>query len=216
MTGAAVGAGKAGKPVKPKAKRTPGGPAGQRARKPRTLPEPSGDPKGHIQRWLARGVTGESTSPDGTPDLPSGPQDQFPGNCRPVSGCGTGPQPGSWRLPGAPGSSTDPPPGGLRPGPRGILTPTPGGQGMGQGGPRAARRACLDWDRSGRQPQRSRAPSPSRGAGTTLGAGAYSEDEDVPPHVSFIPDFFVPLPRGGGRQVPPQPGGRATGQLEPD
>ena len=33
-------------------------------------------------------------------------------------------------------------------------------------------------------------------------AGAFSEDEDIPPRVSFIPDFFVPIPRGGGRQVP--------------
>ena len=110
LTGAALEAGKAGKPVKPKAKRTPGRPAGQRARKPRTLPEPSGDPKGHIQRWLVRGVTGESTDQDGTPESPGGPQDQSPRNCRPMTGCGTEPQPGSWRLPRAPGSSTDPPP----------------------------------------------------------------------------------------------------------
>ena len=129
-TGAADGAGEAGKPVKPKAKRTPGGPAGQRARKPRTLPEPSGDPKSHIHRWLVRGVTGESTGQDGAPELPGGPRDRSPGNCRPLAGCGAGPQPGPSRLPEAPGSSIDPPPPGcLRPGPRGIPTPTPGGQG---------------------------------------------------------------------------------------
>ena len=110
LTGAANGAGGAGKPLRPKAKRTPGGPAGQRARKPRALPEPSGNPKRHIQRWLTRGVTGESTSPEGIPVWPGGPQDQSPGNCRPESGCGMGLQPGSGRLRGAPGSSTDPPP----------------------------------------------------------------------------------------------------------
>ena len=29
-------------------------------------------------------------------------------------------------------------------------------------------------------------------------ADAFSEDEDAPPRVSFIPDLFVPIPRGGG------------------
>ena len=47
-TGAALKVGRAEKRAQPKAKRTPGGPAGRRARKPRTLPKPSGDPKGHI------------------------------------------------------------------------------------------------------------------------------------------------------------------------
>ena len=215
-TGAAVGAGKARKPVTPKAKRAPGGPAGQRARKSGTLPEPSGDPKGHIQHWLARGVTGKSTAPDGTPELPGKPQDQAPGNCWPASGCGTGPQPGSRSPPGAPGSSTDFPPDCLRPDTRGIPTPTPGGQGMGQGGLLAARRARLDCDRSNREHHRSRASSPSREAGTSLRAGTFSEDEDTPPHVGFIPDLFVPFPRGGGRQVLLRPGRRGTGQLEPD
>ena len=75
LTGVADGAGGAGKPVKPKAKRTPGGQAGRRARKPRTLPEPSGDPRGHIQRWLVRGVTGEPTGQDGNPESLGGPRD---------------------------------------------------------------------------------------------------------------------------------------------
>ena len=87
---------------------------------------------------------------------------------------------------------------------------------MGQRGPQAARRDCLDWDRGSRQPRGSRAPSPSREAGTSPVAGAFSEDEGIPPRVSFIPDLFVPIPRGGGRQVPPRPGERGAGQLEPD
>ena len=110
LPGAAVGASRAGKPVKPKAKRAPGGPAGQRARKAGTLPEPSGDPKGHIQHWLARGVTGKSKALDCTPELPGKPHHQAPGYCWPVSGRSTGSQPGSWRPPVDPGSSTDPPP----------------------------------------------------------------------------------------------------------
>ena len=216
LTESAVGVGKAGKPVKPKAKPALGGLTSRRACKPRALPEPSRDPRGRIHRWLARGVTGGSTGQDSTPELPSGPQVRSPGNCQPRTGCGTGPQSGSRRLPEAPGSSTDPPPGCLRPGPRRNLNPTPGDQGMGQGGPRAARRVCLDWDRGGWQPQGSRALSSSWEAGASPMAGIFSEDEDVPPRVSLIPDLFVPIPRGEGRQVPPRPGVRGAGQLEPD
>ena len=109
-----------------------------------------------------------------------------------------------------------PPPGSLQPGPRGAPDPTLGGRGVGHEGPQAARRARLDRNRGSRQPQENRAPFPDWGAGTSPEAGAFSEDEDPPPRVSAIPDFFVPIPRGGGPQVPPRPGGRGAGQLEPD
>ena len=107
--GAALKVGKTGKPAQPKAKRTPGGPAGQRARRRRTLPEPSGDPKGHIQRWFVLGITTEPTDQGGAPEPPGGPQSQAPRYSRTLTGCRMEPQPGSWHLPGAPGSSTDPP-----------------------------------------------------------------------------------------------------------
>ena len=56
-----------------------------------------------------RGVTGVTTAPDGTRELPGKPQDQAPGYCWSVSGCSTGLQQASWRPPVVPGSSTDPP-----------------------------------------------------------------------------------------------------------
>ena len=207
LPGAAVGAGKAGKPGKPKAKRAPGRPAGQRAREPGTLHEPSGEPKSHIQHWLAHGVTGVPTALDGTRKLLGKPQGQAPGYCWSVSGCGTGLLPGSWCPPVVPGTSIDPPPGCPRPGTGEISAPTLGGQSAGQGGLQAARRARPDCGRSSREHQGSRAFSPPREAGTSLGAGIFSDDEGIPPRVSFIPDLFVPFPRGGGRQDPP-PAGR--------
>ena len=216
ITEFAIGADKARKTVKPKAKPAPGGLSGRRARKPRALPELSSDPRGYIHRWLTRGVTGGSTGQDGTPELLSGPQVRSPGNCQPGAGYGTEQQAGSRCLPEAPGSSTDPPPGGLWPGPHRIPTPTPGDQGVGQGGQRAARRVCLVWDRGNRRRQGSRALSPPWEAGASPMAAVFSEDEDTSPRVSRIPDLFVPIPRGGGRQVPPRPGVRGAGQLEPD
>ena len=216
LPGAVVGAGKAGKPAKPKAKRAPGRPASQRARKSGALQEPSGNPKGHIQHWLARGVTGVSTAPDGTRQLPGKPQNQAPENCRSVSGCGTGLQPGSWRPLVVLGSSTDPPPDCIRSGAGDFSTPTPGAQGAGLGGPQAARRARPDCGRGSREHQGSGAWSPPREAGNCLGAGIFSDDEGTPPRVRFIPDLFAPFPRGGGRQVLPRLGGRGTGQLERD
>ena len=66
-TGAALRVGKTGKPAQPKAKRTPGGPAGQRARKPRTLPEPSGGSQGPhttlASAWCHRRVDGPGWHP---------------------------------------------------------------------------------------------------------------------------------------------------------
>ena len=203
QTQSAVDAGKVGKPVKPKAKPAQGGLTGRRARKPRTLPEPSGDPRGHVHRWLGRGVTGGLTGQDGTPGVPSGPQVRSPGNCQPGSASGTGPQSCPRRLPVAPGSSTDPPLGRFRPGPHGVLAFTPGGQGSGQGGPRAAECGSPQGDQGSRRPQRSRVFFSPREAGTDPEAGAFSEDEGIPPRVSFIPDFFVPIPRGEGDMSSP-------------
>ena len=216
QTQPAVDVGKIGKPVKPKAKPAQGGMTGRRARKPRALPEPSGDPRGHIHHWLRRGITGGSTGQDGTPGVPSGPQVRSPGNGQPGSASGTGPQSGPGRLPVAPGSSTDPPLGRLRPSPHGVLAPAPGAQGSGQGGPRAAGCGSPQGDQGSRRPQGSGFFFSPREAGTDPEAGAFSEDEGTPPRVSLIPDFFVPIPRGGGRQVLPRPGGRGAGQLEPD
>lgn len=178
LPGAAVGASKARKPVKPKAKKAPGGPAGQRARKSGTLCEPSGDPKGRIQHWLARGVTGKSSALDGTPELPAKPQDQAPGYSWSISGCDTGSQPGSWRPPG-PWQLERPPQ--VASGQRlAAPNPTPGGQGTDQGGLQAARRDRPDCDRGSRGHQGSRASSPSREAGASLRAGTFSDDECIP------------------------------------
>ena len=73
-------------------------------------------------------------------------------------------------------------------------------------------------------PERPRQPKATREqgffspkeAGTDHEAGAFSEDEGIPPRVGFIPDLFVLIPRGGWRQVLPRPGVRGAGQLEPD
>ena len=107
--GAAMKAGKAGKPAKAKAKRAPNGPTRQRTRKSASLQAPSSDRKGHIQHWLARRAIGNATTPDGTRGSPGEPHGQAPETCMSVSGCDTGVQPASWRSPGFPGSSTDPP-----------------------------------------------------------------------------------------------------------
>ena len=85
-TGALVKAGKAGKPAKAKAKRAPSRPTSQRARKSASLQAPSGDPKGHIQHWLTRGIIGAATAPDGTRGSPGEPHGQAPRTCLSVSG----------------------------------------------------------------------------------------------------------------------------------
>ena len=92
-------------PAQPKAKRAPRGPADQRARKPKRLPGPSGDPRGHIQRWLVPGVAAEHMGQEGGPAS----KDHAPLRSSPLTDCGTGPQPGPGSVPGVPGSSTDPP-----------------------------------------------------------------------------------------------------------
>ena len=199
LPGAAVKASKAGKPAKAKAKRAPSGPTGQRAHKSASLQEPSGNPKGHIQHWLARGVTGVATAPDGTRGSPGKPYGQDPETCRSVFGCGTGMQPASWRPPGIPGSSTDPPPpGSRRPDTGDLSSLTPGDQCAGHGGPQAARRAHPDCGRGRREHQGDRGWSPPQEAGFGLGAGAISDDEGTPPRVRFIPDLLCLSPGGEG------------------
>ena len=51
----------------------------------------------------------------------------------------------------------------------------------------------------------STAPPPGGGAGALPGVDEFSEDDDFPPSLSAIPDFFVPIPRRGGPQAPPRP-----------
>ena len=100
---------KNGGPAQPKAKRAPRGPADQRARKPKRLPGPSGDPRGHIQRWLAPGVAAEQMGQDGGPASKGEHARHAPLRSSPLADCGMGSQPGPGSVPGVPGSSTDPP-----------------------------------------------------------------------------------------------------------
>ena len=214
--GAAMKAAKTGKPAKAKAKRAPNGPASQRARKSASLRAPSGNPKGHIQHWLARKVVGDATAPDGTRGSSDEPHGQAPESCLSESGCGTGMQPASWRSPGIPGSSTEPPSGSRRPSAGGLTSLAPRGQGASHGSPQGARRADPEGSRGSREHQADRRWSPPRGAGFGPEAGAISDGEGTPPRVRFIPDSSVPFPGEGGRQVLPRPGRKGTGQLEPD
>ena len=183
--GAACKVGKTGKPAQPKAKSTPSGSAGQRARRPRTLPEPSGDPKGHMQRRLVPSVVTEPTKRGGAPGPSSGPQKQAPHYSRSLTGRGVEPQPSSRHLLGAPGSSTDPPPGSLR---RGAPDPIPVGRSVGHDGQQAARRAWLNRNQGSQRPQANKAPLPSWGTGISPDTSAFSEDDDPPTRVSAIPD----------------------------
>ena len=102
--GGAMKAGKAGKPAKAKAKRAPNGPASQRARKPSFLQALSGNPKGHIQHWLARKNVGDAATPDGTRGSPGELHGQAPDTCQSEPRCGLGMQPASCRSPGVFGS----------------------------------------------------------------------------------------------------------------
>ena len=108
--GTAQGAEKRG-PAQPKAKRAPRGPADQRTRKLRRLPGPSGDPRGHIQRWLAPGVAAEQMGQEGGPASKGEHARHAPLRSSPLADCGMGSQPGPGSVPGVPGSSTDPPQG---------------------------------------------------------------------------------------------------------
>ena len=197
--GAPPKVGKTGRPAQPKAKRAPRGSADQRTRKPRSLPGPSGDPKGHIQRWLVIGVATEQTGQGGAPAPTGGPRRQAALHTRPLTNCGTGPQPESGRILGVPGSSADPPPGSIF---RRALDPAPGDRGVGHGGQQAARCVRLDGIQGGLRAHASRAPPPDWGTGTCTGADAFSEDGDFLPLLSDIPDLY-PSPGGEDHRSPP-------------
>ena len=98
-----------GGPVQPKAKRAPREPADQRARKAKRLPGPSGDPRGHIQRWLVPGVAAGHTGQEICPTSVDGRARHAPIHPSPMMDCSTEPWPGPGSIPGVPGSSTDPP-----------------------------------------------------------------------------------------------------------
>ena len=124
----AVKRSRTGKPAKTKSKRAPNRTASQQGRKSSSLQAPSGDPRGHIQRWLAHAKVDDAATPEGTRGAPGGSHGRAPGACQLEFGCGPGIQPASWRSPGVLGSSTDPPewpPSGCR----GPLFPRPGGSG---------------------------------------------------------------------------------------
>ena len=215
--GAAVKTSKAGKPVKAKAKRAPSGPTSQWTRKAASLQAASGNPKGHIQHWLARGVIGVETAPGGARWTLGKSHGQAPETGLSESGRGAGMQPAPWwRSPGIPGSSTDPPPSGHRPGAGNLFSLTPGGQDAGHEGPHGTWRADpgCGWGTQEHRMDGSR--SPPREDGFALGAGPTSDDEGTPPRVRFIPDLFVPFPGRGGRQALPRPGRGGAGQLELD
>ena len=125
--GPAVKAGSTGGPAKAKTKKAPSGLASRRARKSASSQAPSGDPSGHIQHWLTRGATGHLTTPGDTRGPPRQPQDVSPEPCISGSGCGPEVSPTSRRIPGVPGSSTDPPPWWPTPGCRRSFVPRPRG-----------------------------------------------------------------------------------------
>ena len=206
--GALPGVGKCRKPPKPEAKRSPGGLLARKPRRPKALPEPSGDPKGRIQRWLVPSASAVQASQGGAPGPPCEPSGQDPRYGRPQFSGGGGPQEDSWRIPGAPGSSTDPPP---YAGQGGGQSPAQGGRDVGQVGPPAARRARPGRAMASQRAQALAAPFPEWERGTCPVAGASSEDEAVPPLLSAIPDLFVPFPGRGGPRVPPVPAGGVQG-----
>ena len=186
-------------------------PARSRARKNKRLPEPTGDPRGHIQRWLGPGAGSDRHSHDPGPPPVGRPASSHRGSPGPRGEDGVDLLPRPGHQPTAPGSSTDPPRGNpledtLGPRPSG---PSPAAADSGDGGqgtesPVDARRGAVGHQHVGEH----RAPSP--------GLGPDSEDEDFLPPLSVIPDFFVPFPGRGGPLAPPRLGRRAGGQLEPD
>ena len=80
-------AGSEGGPVRPKAKRAPQKPAQHRARKTKRLPEPSGDPRGHIQRWLVPGAAAGHTYQESCPPSVREPAQHPPARPGPRTGC---------------------------------------------------------------------------------------------------------------------------------
>ena len=159
-----------GGPVRLKAKRVPRKPVHQRTRKPRRLPEPSGDPRGHIQRWLVPGVAAGHTGQEICPTSVDGPARHALVRPDPRTDCSTEPWPGQGTIPGVPGSSTDPPrgvpsadPWALTPETRALAAVTSGLPGVAEGEePRSAYRAGPTWAGSqvtGRAPSRMGASS---------------------------------------------------------
>ena len=201
-----------GGPARPKAKHAPRKPAHQRARKPKRLPEPSGDPRGHIQRWLVPGAAAGHTDQEGCPTSVEGPTRHAPARHGPQTDCSTEPWPGPGTIPAVLGSSTDPPPGGPF---RRALGPCPGNPGSSRGDQRLAGGGEGGETQASLQGRTGVGRLPSDGAGTLPERNRFSDDEDFLLLLSDIPDFFVPIPRRGA-VCPPRPGRRATGQLEPD
>ena len=171
----------------------------------------TGDPRGHIQRWLEPGAgTGRYPRDLGPPSL-GGPARGHLGSPSPPAGDSESPRSRPGRVPAAPGSSTDPPrgnpPGGTQ-GPR-PSGPSPAAADPGWGGRDSAAQGGTQCGAMGRHASGGTAhPLPGLGPG--------SDDEDFLPPLSVIPDFFVPFPRRGGPLAPPRPGRRTGGQLEPD
>ena len=104
-------AGPEGGAVRPKAGHAQKKPALRRARKTKRLPEPSGDPRGHIQRWLVPGAATGRSCQECCPPLVGELAQHPPARPGPRTGCRVGPWPGPGSVPAVPGSSTDPPPG---------------------------------------------------------------------------------------------------------
>ena len=204
--------GNKGGPAQPKAKRATHGPADQRARKPKRLLGPSGDPRGHIQRWLAPGVVAEQTGQESGPPSMGERARRAPLHPSPLTDCGMGPRPGPGSVPGVPGSSADPPPGILL---RRALGPTLSDRSLGHGGQRVAGGGRMEGTQAGLQARASVVQLPSDGAGALPDGHQFNEDAGFLVLLSDIHDFSYTSPEGGATG-PPRPGRRATGQLEPD
>ena len=128
------------------------------------------------------------------------PAQHPPARPGPRSGCSKEPWPGPGTIPVAPGSSTDPPPGGPLCGAQGPRPSDPGPSrsiqhhGGGGGG----------WStQDGLQGLATVGRLPREGAGALPDRDLFSDDEDFPLPLSGIPDLFVPLPGRGGPRAPP-------------
>ena len=208
--------GRTGKPAKTKGKPGPDGTASQRGRKSSFLQAPSGDPRGHIQRWLIRTKVDDAATPERTRGVPGGSHGRAPGACQLEFGCGPGIQPASWRSPGIPGSSTGSPPSGRRPGagaslssPRGIRVPAIAAC-RGSGGP--PRRAVVGAGST----TRIWGGHPPGRLVSALRRARCVRRKALPRACPSFRICLCPSPGGGVRQVLPLPGRRGTGQLEPD
>ena len=196
---AGVPGGLAKAPPKVRNRGGPAQPKAKRARKPKRLPGPSGDPRGHIQRWLALGVVAEQTGQEGRPTSMGEHARRAPLHPSPLTDCGMGPRPGPGSIPGVPGSSTDPP---------GIffrraLGPTLSDRSPGHGGQQVAGGVRMEGAQAGLQARASAVQLPSDGAGAFPGGDQFSKDEDFLFLLCDILDLLVPIPRRGGHRPPP-------------